>query len=153
MLDFYLYVVKSHLEQGLTISGLFFAFFQNNIIFREKDGIWAFLAWLQILAETKLSVEDIVKQHWKTYGRNVFTRWEMTDFFQSIIFRYDYENVDAAGANLMMNFLEPQLPGYIGKTLTANNVGFKIIKADNYEYKDPIDGSVAKKQVWGSTFF
>jgi hypothetical protein len=82
MLDFYLYVVKSHLEQGLTISGLFFLhFFQNNIIFREKDGIWAFLAWLQILAETKLSVEDIVKRHWKTYGRNVFTRWEMTAFF------------------------------------------------------------------------
>lgn len=42
---------------------------------REKDGIWAFLAWLQILAETKRSVEDIIKEHWKIYGRNVFTRF------------------------------------------------------------------------------
>ncbi|KAK6041904.1 hypothetical protein COOONC_20593 [Cooperia oncophora] len=60
---------------------------------REKDGVWAMLAWLQILAEKKLSVEDIVKELWTRYGRNVFTR-------------YDYENVDASGANLLMTFLK-----------------------------------------------
>ncbi|KAI1705102.1 phosphoglucomutase/phosphomannomutase, alpha/beta/alpha domain I domain-containing protein [Ditylenchus destructor] len=100
---------------------------------REKDGIWAFLAWLQILADKQRPVETIVTDHWKKYGRNVFTR-------------YDYENVDATGANLMMNYMEPQLPGYVGMTLKANNQEFTVVKSDNYEYVDPVDGSVAKNQ-------
>uniref|UniRef100_A0A7E4UXH9 phosphoglucomutase (alpha-D-glucose-1,6-bisphosphate-dependent) n=1 Tax=Panagrellus redivivus TaxID=6233 RepID=A0A7E4UXH9_PANRE len=100
---------------------------------REKDGIWALLAWLQILAVKKQSVEQIIKEHWQKYGRNVFTR-------------YDYENVDAGGANLMMKFLEPQLPGYIGKTVSANGVEFKVAAADNFEYRDPVDQSIAKNQ-------
>jgi len=100
---------------------------------REKDGIWAALAWLQILAEKKRSVEEIVREHWSIYGRNVFTR-------------YDYENVDAGGANLMVNFLEAQLAAFIGRTFSANNVNYKLIKADNFEYKDPVDGSIATKQ-------
>lgn len=62
-------------------------------------------------------------------------------------FRYDYENVDATGANLMMNYMEPQLPGYVGMTLKANNQEFTVVKSDNYEYVDPVDGSVAKNQV------
>lgn len=45
--------------------------------FREKDGIWAMLAWLQILEEKKQSVENIIKEHWSKYGRNVFTRYSM----------------------------------------------------------------------------
>ena len=53
---------------------------------REKDGIWAALAWLQILASRKLSVEDVLKDHWATYGRNFFTR-------------YDYENCEADPCN------------------------------------------------------
>jgi phosphoglucomutase len=58
----------------------------------EKDGVWALLAWLQILAEKPgKSVPDLVREHWAQYGRNVFTR-------------YDYENVEASGANLMMVF-------------------------------------------------
>ena len=101
---------------------------------REKDGIWAVLAWLNILAEKKTSVEQIIKDHWMQYGRNVFTR-------------YDYENVDAGGANLMMKYLEPLLPSYIGKTFSANGVDFTVAKADNFEYKDPVDQSVAKNQV------
>ncbi|CAJ0606553.1 unnamed protein product [Cylicocyclus nassatus] len=100
---------------------------------REKDGVWAMLAWLQILAEKKASVEDIVKAHWKRYGRNVFTR-------------YDYENVDASGANLLMTFLEAQMGAFVGKELSANNVTYKVKHGDNFEYKDPIDGSVASKQ-------
>uniref|UniRef100_A0AC34QHW2 Phosphoglucomutase n=1 Tax=Panagrolaimus sp. JU765 TaxID=591449 RepID=A0AC34QHW2_9BILA len=100
---------------------------------REKDGIWAVLAWLNILAETKKSVEQLIKAHWLQFGRNVFTR-------------YDYENVDAGGANLMMKYLEPLLPSYIGKKLSANGMDYTIAKADNFEYKDPVDQSVAKNQ-------
>lgn len=100
---------------------------------REKDGVWAMLAWLQILAEKKLSVEEVVKELWKRYGRNVFTR-------------YDYENVDASGANLMMTFLESQLAAFVGKGLSANDVTYKVKAADNFQYVDPIDGSVATKQ-------
>ncbi|KAK6735443.1 hypothetical protein RB195_018575 [Necator americanus] len=100
---------------------------------REKDGVWAMLAWLQILAERKISVEEIVKDHWKRYGRNVFTR-------------YDYENVDASGANLLMTFLEAQMAAFLGKELSANDVTYKVKVADNFEYKDPIDGSLASKQ-------
>nr|CAD2174750.1 unnamed protein product [Meloidogyne enterolobii] len=100
---------------------------------REKDGIWAFLAWLQILAEKRQSVEDIVVGHWKEFGRNVYTR-------------YDYENVEATGANLMMSYLEPLIPGFTGMKLKANDREFEVIGGDNYEYKDPIDGSIAKNQ-------
>lgn len=100
---------------------------------REKDGMWALLAWLQILAEKKMGVEEIVTEHWAKYGRNVFTR-------------YDYENVDAAGANLLMTFLESQLGAFVGKELTANGQKYKVSVADNFEYKDPVDGSVTSKQ-------
>jgi phosphoglucomutase len=75
----------------------------------------------------------MIKNHWKTFGRNLFTR-------------YDYENVDASGANLMMNYLEPLLPGYIGHELKANEQKYKIVNADNFSYTDPIDGSVTKNQ-------
>uniref|UniRef100_A0A1I7TS16 phosphoglucomutase (alpha-D-glucose-1,6-bisphosphate-dependent) n=1 Tax=Caenorhabditis tropicalis TaxID=1561998 RepID=A0A1I7TS16_9PELO len=100
---------------------------------REKDGVWALLAWLQILAERKESVEEIVSKHWQKYGRNVFTR-------------YDYENVDAAGANLLMTFLEAQLPAFVGRDFSANGVTYKVAVADNFQYTDPVDGSVATKQ-------
>uniref|UniRef100_A0A8R1DPE3 Alpha-D-phosphohexomutase alpha/beta/alpha domain-containing protein n=1 Tax=Caenorhabditis japonica TaxID=281687 RepID=A0A8R1DPE3_CAEJA len=100
---------------------------------REKDGVWALLAWLQILAERKESVEQIVTKHWQKYGRNVFTR-------------YDYENVDAAGANLLVTFLEAQLPAFVGRDFSANGVTYKVAVADNFQYNDPVDGSVATRQ-------
>ncbi|KAI6238467.1 Phosphoglucomutase [Aphelenchoides fujianensis] len=100
---------------------------------REKDGVWAFLAWLQILADRQKSVVDLVQEHWFLYGRNVFMR-------------YDYEEVDVAAANSMMTYMEPLIPGYIGREMKANNEVFKIINADNFEYTDPIDGSVARNQ-------
>lgn len=115
------------------------SFGTGSVHIREKDGLWALLAWLQILAEKNCSVEDIVTQHWKEYGRNVFTR-------------YDYENVEAAGANLMMTYLEPLLPGYVGMTMKSEGYSFQIVCADNYEYKDPIDGSVAKNQGYRICF-
>ncbi|KAI6175216.1 Phosphoglucomutase [Aphelenchoides fujianensis] len=100
---------------------------------REKDGVWAFLAWLQILAERQKSVVELVQEHWFLYGRNAFMR-------------YDYEDVDASGANLMMTYMESLIPECIGHEMKANNEVFKIIRADNFEYTDPIDGSVARNQ-------
>ncbi|CAI5442301.1 unnamed protein product [Caenorhabditis angaria] len=99
----------------------------------EKDGVWVLLASLQILANKKQSVEEIVNNHWKKYGRNVFTR-------------YDYENVDAAGANLLMTFLEAQLPALVGRDLSANGFTYKVAVADNFQYNDPVDGSVSTRQ-------
>jgi len=102
---------------------------------REKDGIWAVLCWMQILAKKNspgkpfVSVEDIVKEHWKTYGRNFFTR-------------YDYEEVESDKANQMMDHLSQLITSAAGKTFG----GYTVDKADNFEYKDPIDHSVSKNQ-------
>lgn len=112
---------------------------------REKDGIWAVLAWLSILAyknkdnlrgDKLMTVEDIVTQHWATYGRHYYTR-------------YDYENVDAGGAKELMAHLV-KLQYSFGE---VNNIvkGIcsdvsKVIDADEFEYKDPVDGSVSKHQ-------
>ncbi|XP_010427858.1 PREDICTED: probable phosphoglucomutase, cytoplasmic 2 isoform X1 [Camelina sativa] len=113
---------------------------------REKDGIWAVLAWLSILAhknkeslegDAKLvTVEDIVRQHWATYGRHYYTR-------------YDYENVDATAAKELMGLLvklQSSLPD-VNKIIKGihpevANVG----SADEFEYNDPVDGSVSKHQ-------
>ncbi|CAJ0585638.1 unnamed protein product, partial [Mesorhabditis spiculigera] len=100
---------------------------------REKDGVWAFLAWLQIIALREKSVEALVTDHWAKYGRNVFTR-------------YDYENVDAGGANLLMTFLEAQMGAFVGREMSANGISYKVAIADNFEYKDPVDGSLTTKQ-------
>jgi len=102
---------------------------------REKDGIWAVLCWLQILARKNtpgkplVSVADIVKEYWATYGRNFFTR-------------YDYEEVDSAAANSMMKHLEQVITSAAGQKFGA----YTVEKADNFEYKDPIDQSVSKNQ-------
>ena len=104
---------------------------------REKDGIWAALAWLQILAAKKQSVEDVLKDHWNTYGRNFFTR-------------YDYENCESDPCNKMMSQLQAFVDDQanIGKVFTsASGKSFKVSKADNFEYSDPIDSSVTKNQV------
>jgi len=78
MLASYLYVEKSRLALvQITFGRSDVCRVLECIVFycySEKDGIWAFLAWLQILAEKKTSIEDIVKDHWKRFGRNVFTR-------------------------------------------------------------------------------
>ncbi|RLN41282.1 hypothetical protein C2845_PM01G30530 [Panicum miliaceum] len=113
---------------------------------REKDGIWAVLAWLSILAfknkdnlegDNKLvSVEDIVRQHWATYGRHYYTR-------------YDYENVDAGAAKeLMANLVSMQSSlSDVNKLIKdiRSDVS-EVVAADEFEYKDPVDGSVSKHQ-------
>ena len=103
---------------------------------REKDGIWAALAWLQILASKKQSVEQVLKDHWNTYGRNFFTR-------------YDYENCESEPCQEMMAELEKFTDDQanIGKKYTsASGKSFIISKMDNFAYTDPIDGSVTKNQ-------
>ena len=92
---------------------------------REKDGLWAVLMWLNILAKRRESVADIVTAHWREYGRNYYSR-------------HDYEEVDAAAANGLMDALRGKLSGLIGK--------HGITGADDFAYDDPVDGSRTTKQ-------
>jgi phosphoglucomutase len=103
---------------------------------REKDGIWAVLAWLQILADANpnpgdklVTVEDIVTQHWRKYGRNYYARW-------------DFENMDAAQCNAMMDKMRADTEANTGRTVGA----YTIAKSDDFTYFDPVDGSVSRKQ-------
>lgn len=96
---------------------------------REKDGIWAILFWLNILASTKKSVAEIVKDHWAKFGRNYYSR-------------HDYEAVDTSVANTMMENLRKQLADLKGQTFGDYQVAF----ADDFSYTDPIDGSVSEHQ-------
>eukprot|EP00271_Cylindrocystis_brebissonii_P003691 TRINITY_DN14938_c0_g1_i1.p1 TRINITY_DN14938_c0_g1~~TRINITY_DN14938_c0_g1_i1.p1 ORF type:complete len:676 (+),score=143.42 TRINITY_DN14938_c0_g1_i1:131-2029(+) len=106
---------------------------------REKDGIWAVLAWLSILAsrnaekavgEPLVSVADLAKEHWATYGRNFFSR-------------YDYEECESAGAEAMVAHLRE----LIGKSKAGDKLGqYELAFADDFSYTDPVDGSVAAKQ-------
>lgn len=103
---------------------------------REKDGMWAVLAWLQILAANNpdpskplVTVQNIVEQHWATYGRNYYGR-------------YDYEGVEADGANKMMDYLAEMTQKWPADAFGA----YTLDKADSFEYLDPIDGSVSKNQ-------
>ena len=102
---------------------------------REKDGIWACLAWLSVIASLGKSVEEILLNHWQTYGRNFFTR-------------YDYENCESEGANKMMQLIETEIqrPEFLGKKLTSEGKTYVAKLGDNYSYVDPVDGSQATKQ-------
>merc|ERR1712066_342546 len=97
--------------------------------------MWAVLAWLQILAAKtaasgKLVVpEDVAKEHWATYGRNYYAR-------------YDYEGVDKAKAEEMMKMMADSS----GKLVGTEEGGMKIATNDVFEYTDPVDGSVSKNQ-------
>ena len=96
---------------------------------REKDGLWAVLFWLNILAARQESVEDIVKEHWKTYGRNYYSR-------------HDYEGIESDKASTLMENLRSLLPSLPGKQYGQYEVKY----ADDFRYTDPIDGSVSQKQ-------
>lgn len=102
---------------------------------REKDGIWACLAWLSVMEHTGKSVEDILKQHWATYGRNYFTR-------------YDYEECALEPCNEMVAALEKTItdPSFIGKEYSSGGKTYKTKIADNFSYTDPVDKSVSTKQ-------
>lgn len=96
---------------------------------REKDGLWAVLFWLNILAVRQQSVEDIVKEHWQEYGRNYYSR-------------HDYEAVDSEKANTLMTNLRSKLTTLQGQKLGQYAVDY----ADDFSYTDPVDGSVSQKQ-------
>ncbi|MBD1912003.1 MULTISPECIES: alpha-D-glucose phosphate-specific phosphoglucomutase [unclassified Leptolyngbya] len=96
---------------------------------REKDGLWAVLFWLNILAVRQESVEAIVKQHWQTYGRNYYSR-------------HDYEGVASDRANTLITNLRNALSTLKGQQLGSYTVDY----ADDFSYTDPIDNSVSQNQ-------
>jgi phosphoglucomutase len=96
---------------------------------REKDGVWAVLLWLNILAKRRQPVADIVTEHWRTYGRNFYTR-------------HDYEELDATAAGELMSDLRRRLPSLTG-TLTSAGA---IASADDFAYRDPVDNSLSEHQ-------
>jgi len=96
---------------------------------REKDGLWAVLFWLNLLAVRKESVEQIVRAHWRRFGRNYYSR-------------HDYEQVAADPAGQLIQTLRDRLPELQGRRIGEREVAF----ADDFSYTDPIDGSVAEQQ-------
>lgn len=96
---------------------------------REKDGLWAVLLWLNVLAARRQSVADIVGEHWRTYGRNYYSR-------------HDYEEVAADGANALIERLRARLPTLKGQIFG----GLEVRDADDFAYHDPVDGSDSAKQ-------
>jgi phosphoglucomutase len=96
---------------------------------REKDGLWAVLCWLNIIASKKDSVENIVKAHWAEYGRNVYSR-------------HDYEAIPTEDANCVIDHIRSQF-----NTLPNQTFGSYTVKTcDDFSYTDPVDGSVSHLQ-------
>jgi phosphoglucomutase len=96
---------------------------------REKDGLWAVLFWLNILARRGESVEQIVRAHWREYGRNYYTR-------------HDYEEVPSDAARAVMARVQDQLATLTGTTIA----GRRVKAADDFAYADPVDGSRSERQ-------
>ena len=99
---------------------------------REKDGLWAVLLWLSILAARRQSVQQIASEHWANYGRHYYTR-------------HDYEEVDSAAAHGLMQALGQRIAspaGWVGTCLGGRQVAL----ADDFSYTDPVDGSVSSGQ-------
>ena len=96
---------------------------------REKDGLWAVLLWLNILAARRISVHDILQDHWARFGRNYYSR-------------HDYEAIEPARANALMADLVARLPDLPGQQAGAA----RITSADQFSYRDPVDGSVSHNQ-------
>ncbi len=96
---------------------------------REKDGLWAVLAWLNILAVKRQSVKEIVTEHWQKFGRNYYTR-------------HDYEEIAKDKAEKLIENLEKKLNSLKGQQFA----GLEVALADNFAYQDPIDGSISENQ-------
>jgi len=103
---------------------------------REKDGLWAVLAWLSILEARNMNLQKILVNHWNKYGRNFFSR-------------YDYEDCDSESANKVMSHLMNSFKqsDFIGKQFSHSGKSYAVKLADDFEYTDPIDKSVSTKQV------
>lgn len=96
---------------------------------REKDGVWAVLFWLNLIAVKRQSVAEIVHEHWKIFGRDIYCR-------------HDYEAVDSIIAKELVTHLRSQLPTLPGQVFGEYEVKF----ADEFSYTDPVDGSVSSNQ-------
>lgn len=96
---------------------------------REKDGLWAVLYWLNILAVRNETVEQIVRDHWRRFGRNVYSR-------------HDYEGIETAKAEALFAALRGKLASLPGQTIS----GMRVSAADDFSYTDPVDGSRSDKQ-------
>jgi len=96
---------------------------------REKDGLWAVLFWLNLLAVRGKPVDGIVREHWARFGRNYYSR-------------HDYEALDVGAAEDMMAALRARLPSLAGQALGE----YRVAQADDFVYTDPVDKSVAARQ-------
>ncbi|MBF9151560.1 alpha-D-glucose phosphate-specific phosphoglucomutase [Novosphingobium jiangmenense] len=96
---------------------------------REKDGLWAVLLWLNILAVRKISVDQLAREHWAKFGRNYYAR-------------HDYEALPTDKADALMAELNASLPALVGKSFGS----LEIAEADNFSYLDPVDGSTSSNQ-------
>lgn len=96
---------------------------------REKDGLWAVLLWLNIIAVKQQSVAEIMADHWRTFGRDYYSR-------------HDYEDVPTEKANTLMSMLRDRLASLPGQSFA----GRKVTAADEFAYTDPVDGSVSENQ-------
>ena len=96
---------------------------------REKDGLWAVLLWLNLLAATGKPADQVVRDHWATYGRDYYAR-------------HDYEEVESAAAEGLMTALRDKLAGLPGRSFG----GLTVEAADDFAYTDPVDGSVTARQ-------
>jgi phosphoglucomutase len=96
---------------------------------REKDGLWAVLFWLNLVAKKRQTVADIVHEHWQKFGRDIYCR-------------HDYEAVETPIANAIVEHLREQLPELAGKTFGEYTIKY----ADEFSYHDSIDGSISNNQ-------
>ena len=96
---------------------------------REKDGLWAVLFWLNLIAAKRMSVEAILKEHWKQFGRNFYSR-------------HDYENLSLEAGKAVIETVRARFPDLAGSTLGKYRVDF----CDDFSYLDPIDGSLSTGQ-------
>ncbi len=96
---------------------------------REKDGLWAVLAWINVLAVTGQSVAQIAQNHWRRFGRSYYAR-------------HDYDELPNAAANSVMQQLTQAMPQLIGQTYGR----YTVTQADSFGYTDPVDGAVATDQ-------
>ena len=96
---------------------------------REKDGLWAILFWLNLIAQKNKSVKEIVHEHWLKFGRDIYSR-------------HDYEALDLTLATTLFNQLRDKLATLSGKNFN----GYVVSHADEFNYQDPVDGSHSKNQ-------
>jgi phosphoglucomutase len=96
---------------------------------REKDGLWAVLFWLNVLAVRQQSVQDIVQEHWKQYGRNYYSR-------------HDYEAVESDRAQSLIATIHAAMPTLRGRQFNSYQVDY----CDDFSYTDPVDGSISQNQ-------